>query len=520
MVEESSRARGTMPLLALCLFLSACAPGRLQRCAFVATCGQELAHQRERKVLRQQRDVAGRTDDGGSGAKAESHAALMPYQRKEAERLAAMEAKLHEFFDWAEVRWASTAQKRVRLVGPHHLMTEHPLRTQSEDALTNAVLDWALTHSQDEALLKKSPNEVAVYLLARRSALATALELGQHAPAHLDSRPPPDTRPPPEELIIELLAGFLPGVGEITDAAGFLVGYSITGRKLDADERLLCGVAMLLPLVPGRAPAGAELGERLALTTGRSLDEVRVLQRVASHMSPADAGQVDVLMRQVSRGGTLSEEDVAFLRRVAAGLERPLAEAAETLRRGGKVPLVGSRLGEAGLRLEPGTAEHMAAAWVDYQFRHPNKYPRFRYAIDDTWRRQYETIIRNKGAGDGFEKDVLKAAGQEKNRALMMPPPGSGAQGFIPDAVSRSPTPGELVWGQPYRFVEVKARAKMALSGNLEAMLLYVREYGGHVEVWFRSARHPEGKTRLSQPLQRLLKELNEEGRATVMYFP
>ena len=198
-------------------------------------------------------------------------------------------------------------------------------------------------------------------------------------------------------------------------------------------------------------PAGVELVEHLALSTGRSLDEVRVLQRVA------EASQVQGLMRRVSQGGALSEQEVGFLKRVAAGLERPLAEAAETLRRGGKVPLVGSRLGEAGLRLEPGTAEHMAAAWVDYQFRHPNKSSRFSYAIDDTWRKQYETILKNKEKGGVFEQGVLKVSGQQKNRALMMPPPGSQAQGFIPDAVPRSPTPGELVWGQPYEFLIVGA---------------------------------------------------------------
>src|SRR5690606_29718317 len=117
---------------------------------------------------------------------------------------------------------------------------------------------------------------------------------------------------------------------------GLVLGHSITGRKLEPAERLLCGVAVLLPFVSGQTLAGAEMVERAALVTGRSLDEVRVLQRVATHLQPEDASQISTLMRQVSRGGKLSEEDMAFLRRVATGLEKPLAEAAGTLSRGGK----------------------------------------------------------------------------------------------------------------------------------------------------------------------------------------
>jgi hypothetical protein len=441
-------------------------------------------------------------------------------EQSEAAHQAAVEAKLNAFLDWAEQRWAQVGREHVRALDSRHLLTEHPLRTHSQNALTAAVLDWAFTHSLDKDLLRKSPNEVALYLLARNSSLATAIELGRYAPAHLDYTPPQDTRPPPEELALEVLVGFLPIVGEATDAAGFFAGYSITGHELDADERLLCGVAMLLPFIPGRAPAGVDAVEHLALATGRGLNEVRVLQRVALHLSPAEASQVDVLMRRLSKGDTLSEQDVLFLRRVAAGLERPLLEAAQTLQRGGKVPLVGSRLGGAGMKLEPGTAEHMAAAWVDYQFRHPNKYPRFRYAMDDTWRKQYESILRNKEAGGGFELDVLAARKQEKNRALMMPSPGSRAQGFIPDAVPRNPTPGELVWGQPYHFVEAKGRKELSLSGNLKAMLEYVEKHGGQVELWIRSAKHAQGPTRLTSPLRELIATLADEGKVELKSFP
>jgi len=166
------------------------------------------------------------------------------------------------------------------------------------------------------------------------------------------------------------------------------------------------------------------------------------------------------------------------------------------------------------------SAEHMAAAWVDYQFRHPGKYPYFRFAIDEDWRRKYELILKNKEAGGELEQAVLKARSQEKNRALMMPPPGSEARGFIPDAVPFNPTPGELVWGQPYRFLEVKGRKELAFTGNLKAMIEYVEEHGGSIELWVRSPKHPNGATKMTEPLSDALDILQQNGRADVRAFP
>jgi hypothetical protein len=207
-----------------------------------------------------------------------------------------------------------------------------------------------------------------------------------------------------------------------------------------------------------------------------------------------------------------------LLQRIAQKLERPLSEAAETLRQGGKVPFLGVRKGAQGMKWVPGEPTHMAQCWVDYQFRHPGKYPRFTYAPDTEWKRLYESILRNKEAGTAFEGDVLKLGGYEKNVALMMPPPSSKLQGFIPDAVPGNP--GELVWGRAYKFIEVKARARLDLGGNLKAMIFYVHDYGGHIELWVRSAKHPDGATRLSQPLKEALDELANDGKAIVKYFP
>ncbi|WP_224240571.1 hypothetical protein [Hyalangium gracile] len=445
-------------------------------------------------------------------------AARQQRERQEQARAIAVEARLDEFLDWAERRWARSAV-RFRSVGREYLMTENPLRQQTEDALTAAVLDWAFTHTQDPDFLSRSPNEVAVYVLAKNSVLATAIELGQQAPPHLDYTPQPDeTEGTPEELAVELLVGLTPVVGEAADLHSLLTGLSITGRPLRKEEQLLAAVGVLLPFVSGRMLAGAEMVERAALLTGRGLEEVRVLQRVASHVSPEEAREVDRMLRAASKGERIGATDVELLKRIARKLERPLSEASETLRRGGRVPFLGVRKGADGVRLVPGEPAHLAQCWVDYQFRHPSRYPRFTYAPDEAWKRLYESILRNKEAGTAFEQSVLKLGGHEKNVAMMMPPPSTQVQGFIPDAVRGKPS--ELVWGRPYQFVEVKARAKLDLGGNLKAMLDYVDAFGGHVELWIRSVKHPEGLTRLSQPLLRRLKQLEREGKATIKHHP
>ncbi|WP_309888454.1 hypothetical protein, partial [Archangium sp.] len=207
-----------------------------------------------------------------------------------------------------------------------------------------------------------------------------------------------------------------------------------------------------------------------------------------------------------------------FLQRVARGLEAPLREASEALRAGQKVPLLGVRTLPDGSRLLPGSPAHKAQRWVDYQFRHPEKYRRFSFQPDADWERMYETILKNRPAGNAFEDAILQTGRYERNMAMVMPPPGSALRGFMPDAVKGNPA--ELVWGQPYSFVEAKARKELSLSGNLESMIKYVENHGGHLELWVRSARHPEGATHLSTPLRQRLKALQDLGKADVRFYP
>ncbi|REG34203.1 putative toxin of predicted polymorphic toxin system [Archangium gephyra] len=450
----------------------------------------------------------------------EKYVTLLEEERQHAVRWRAVQRKLAEYEAWG-MKLLETYSPPPRRLAPGYLLSESPLREQSLRALGKATLAWAYAHTEDPDFLRRTPDEVALYLLANRSALASAVQLGRLAPVQLDYNEAFDPEVyKPEELVLELLVGLTPGAGEVVDANAAVTGRSLTGHQLTRTERMVCALGVLVPFVAGAVliRGGDEGAEQLALLTGRSLDEVRVLSRVASHLSPGDTREIERLMAAASRGHSFTEEELRFLQRVARGLEAPLREAAGALKAGQKVSLLGVRTLPDGTRLLPGTPAHKAQRWVDYQFRHPAKYHRFAFQPDSDWVRMYESILKNRQAGNAFEDAMLQTGRYERNATMMLPPPGSGAQGFIPDSVKGNPA--ELVWGQPYAFIEAKARKELSLSGNLEAMIEYVEKYGGHLELWVRSASHADGPTKLSAPLLRRLVNLKDMGNATLKYHP
>ncbi|MFE8596097.1 pre-toxin TG domain-containing protein [Archangium violaceum] len=450
----------------------------------------------------------------------EKYVTLLEEERQREVRWRAVQHKLAEYEEWGR-RLLATYVPPPRRLAPGYLLSESPLREQSLRALGSATLAWAYAHTEDPDFLKRTPDEVALYLLASRSALASAVQLGRLAPVQLDYNEAFDPEVyKPEELVLELLVGLTPGAGEVVDANAAVTGRSLTGHQLTSTERVVCALGVLVPFVAGAVliRGGDEGAEQLALLTGRSLDEVRVLSRVASHLSPGDTKEIERLMSAASRGHTFTEEEFQFLQRVARGLEASLREAAGALKAGQKVSLLGVRTLPDGSRLLPGTPAHKAQRWVDYQFRHPEKYHRFVFQPDSDWERMYESILKNRQAGNAFEDAMLQAGRYERNAAMMMPPPGISAQGFIPDSVKGNPA--ELVWGQPYSFVEAKAHKELSLTGNLKAMIEYVEKYGGHLELWSRSANHGDGATQLSEPLLRRLERLRDTGRASLKYHP
>jgi len=66
--------------------------------------------------------------------------------------------------------------------------------------------------------------------------------------------------------------------------------------------------------------------------------------------------------------------------------------------------------------------------------------------------------------------------------------------------------------------VEVKGRKEMDWQGNLTAMIKYVEKYGGSIEIVFRSAKLPDGPTKLSGRLQKAIDDLGEK--AHISHYP
>jgi protein involved in polysaccharide export with SLBB domain len=448
--------------------------------------------------------------------KAESEA------RAYGERSAAVEAKLEEYWKWAQARWAE-AGVVFRSLGPAHLLTENPLRKEGMNALTNAVLSWAYSHTSDPDFLKKSPAEVALYLLASDPYLHAVVQIGQDAPPRVEYFPELDrTRYTLGELAAETIIGFIPIIGDIADALQAATGVSITGHELDTGDRVLSALGALIPFVPGSAlRAGKELPEiveQVAKTTGRSSDEVYAIFRVAGHLEKADVSDLERIIKAVNDGKKLSPADMQILDNIAMRLKGPLEEAASYLAKGKAIPIGKLRADiVTGTKFIPGTEAHKAQRWIEYQFRNPGKFSKITGKVDPAWEALYDGIIKNKRAGGVFEEVALKHLKHEKNVATMIPPGGKAA-GFIPDAVKGNPA--ELVWGQAYHFAEVKAWKDMSYTGNLKAMLEYVDDFGGHIDVVFRSAKHADGATELTGPLRTVLDRLAKDGKATIHLYP
>jgi protein involved in polysaccharide export with SLBB domain len=449
-------------------------------------------------------------------------------ERESTQHSAMVESKLDEYWDWAMARWKESGVV-FRSAGPAHLITEHPYRKIGMDALTRAVLSWAHANTDHPDFARLTANEVALMLMKEDRHLATLVEVGRNARPRLEYFPELDrTRRTLGDTALEVVVGFLPIAGEAQDANDALTGVSITGEKLGTGERVLAGIFFFIPFIPGSALRSgdevADVIEGVAKTTGRSIDEVEDIFRVAGNLDQTDARQLERIMESVSNSQTLTKTDLDILDGIAGKLRTPLEELAQARKAGGNLPVKPLRVDPVtATRLVPGSSAHMSQRWLEYQVRHGAKYSRLTSNIDPKWQRLYETILANKKAGGKFESDVLGWAATQhhpgllKNNEMMISSVGD-AKGFIPDGVKGNP--GELVWGQAYHFLEVKGWKEMSNTGNLKAMINYVDEFGGQIEVVFRSAKHADGATKLSGPLQKTLDSLISQGKATVRRYP
>lgn len=159
--------------------------------------------------------------------------------------------------------------------------------------------------------------------------------------------------------------------------------------------------------------------------------------------------------------------------------------------------------------LIPGTSEHKAQRWLEYQLRKPDKFSTIREEMDPRWSRLYDTIIKNGPSGRGFESEALPKFGYKKNNCVLMD--ADSGVGFIPDSIKGNPSVVE--WGKAYDFVEVKGWQELSNTGNLKDMVLYVKQYGGTLELIVRSPAHGDGSTYITGPLMRELRAIKAKVR-------
>ncbi|HEX3757894.1 MAG TPA: DUF4157 domain-containing protein [Kofleriaceae bacterium] len=151
----------------------------------------------------------------------------------------------------------------------------------------------------------------------------------------------------------EMAITMIPVIGEVVLLGEAISGYTIFGDKMSTAERVLSGLAALLPvaggvLAKGATRAGADLA-KIAAEIGRGEEEVAALLRAAEKQS-AEAATVEKWRSTLKAGGKLTTEDVTRLQRMVRQLEadqrvyRAAEEemgASRILRKGGKLEQTG-----------------------------------------------------------------------------------------------------------------------------------------------------------------------------------
>lgn len=123
---------------------------------------------------------------------------------------------------------------------------------------------------------------------------------------------------------LEMAVVSIPVIGEIVLAVEALTGRSLFGEKLSTTDRVVAGVAALLPVAGGLvakgvARAGADLA-KLASKLGRSEEEVMALLRAINQES-GEAGKIKQWEATLKSGGKLGASEVTELQRIVRQIE-------------------------------------------------------------------------------------------------------------------------------------------------------------------------------------------------------
>jgi hypothetical protein len=132
---------------------------------------------------------------------------------------------------------------------------------------------------------------------------------------------------------VELLIGFIPIIGDISDVSQAFAGVDIWGERLGTGDRAVMLLGAMIPFVPGSAlrrgrRLASEVAQDLAQTTGRHADEIMPFIRAADSFRSQDVELINAARRAVQEGQQLNPEQVRrveeVLERVSRDLRAPL----------------------------------------------------------------------------------------------------------------------------------------------------------------------------------------------------
>ena len=123
---------------------------------------------------------------------------------------------------------------------------------------------------------------------------------------------------------LEMAIVMIPVIGEIVLAVEAITGRSLFGEKLSTTERVVAGVAALLPvaggiIAKGIGRAGADLA-KLASKLGRSEEDTMALLRAIDKES-GETGKIKQWEATLKGGGQLGASEVAELQRIVRQIE-------------------------------------------------------------------------------------------------------------------------------------------------------------------------------------------------------
>ena len=270
------------------------------------------------------------------------------FQRIERERLAPQDeasrrSKLEEYWDLAYQLWGyrSRSIRSIDIPSEHRAVIIQASTVFQEvlNQLAGQLMDWAHANYHNADFVLSSPT-VSLSQIADRPRNRLALALAQTRPVETESVPIPETRRELWQTGVELLVGFIPIIGDLSDVAQAMSGVDIWGEHLGTGDRAVMMLGGIIPFVPGQAlRRGRQAGEfaiDLARQTGRHADELMPIIRAAESFRRQDVQLIQSAVDAVRAGHQLSAAQVRLieevLQRVSRDLRAPLAGA---IRRGG-----------------------------------------------------------------------------------------------------------------------------------------------------------------------------------------